>query len=114
MTLTDVPEVVVDPSGGYKFIVAKLTDSNGKEKLVVRAMEEHCDYHDDILNWLKREVSSSGLKTFCIGGGRIEVSPDEKIIRIWGESGAFGKEPNREETVRMLQAAFPEFQVTAS
>lgn len=113
MTLTDVPEVVVDPSGGYKFIVAKLIDDNGGEKLVVRAKEEHCDYHDDLLSWLRREVSSSGLKAFCIGGGRIKVSSDEKTIRIWNKSGAFGKEPDRERTVRMLQAAFPEFNVTA-
>lgn len=68
MTINEVPEVVVDPSGGYKFIVAKLVDGNGGEKLVVRAKEEHCNYHDDILDWLKSEVVSSGLKAFCIGG----------------------------------------------
>src|SRR3989344_9469977 len=110
MTLNDVQEVVIDPSGGYKFIVAKLTDSNGGEKLVVRA-QENCGYHNDILNLLRHEVRPSGLNARCIGGGRIEINPEAKTIRIWSKRGGFGAEPDRQETVRMLQAAFPEFQV---
>ena len=68
MTINDVPEVVVDPSGGHKFIVAKLTDDNGGEKLVVRAHEK-CDYHDDILDLLKDEVRPINLRARCIEGG---------------------------------------------
>lgn len=112
MTLADVPEVVVDPSGGYKFIVAKLTDNNGEEKLVVRANKD-CNYHNHILEMLCREVQQNGLKTYCIGGGQIQVNPEAKTIFIWDDSSAFGKEPDRQETVRMLQKEFPESQIIA-
>jgi len=111
MTINEVPEVVIDPAEGYKFIVAELTDGNGGKRLVVRANQD-CHMHRDILALLRREVRPSGLDAHCTGGGRIEIKPAEKTIRIWASSGDFGEEDDRKETVRMLQAAFPEFQVT--
>lgn len=111
MCLDTLQEVVIDPSDGYKFIVANVTDGNGGTKMVVRANQD-CKYHRDILAILRREVRPFGLDARCIGGGRIEITPEAKTIRIWDDSGDFGKEPNRQQTVRMLQAAFPEFQVS--
>lgn len=111
MTITDVREVVIDPAEGYKFIVAQLTDGNGGKRLVVRANQD-CSYHRDILALLRREVRPHGLDAHCTGGGRIEINPTEKTIRIWDSSGDFGEEDDRKETVRMLQVAFPDYQVT--
>ncbi len=68
MTINDVPEVVIDPSDGYKFIVGQLTDGNGGKRLVVRANQD-CSMHYKILAMLAREVQSSGLRANCIGGG---------------------------------------------
>ena len=106
-----VADVKIDERGGYKFIVARVTDGKGGEKLVVRA-EASCAYHRDILAILRQEVRSVGLNAECVGGGRISISPERKSISISGSSGDFGVEPNRYNTVRMLQVAFPEFRVT--
>lgn len=110
MSIANVKDVVIDAKDGYKFIVAELSDGSGSKKLVVRADQER-DYHDDILKALKREVEPCGLRARCIGGGRIAVNPTAKTICIWGDSGAFGEEPDREQTLRMLQAAFLDYEV---
>ncbi len=110
MTPKDVEEVVVDHCGSYKFIVAEVTDENGRMKLVVRANQE-CEYHMNILTMLREEVRPSGFNARCIGGGRIKINRNKKTICIWDYSVGFGKEPDRRQTVRMLQAAFPNFQV---
>src|SRR3989344_6214125 len=111
MDINSVQEVVIDPAEGYKFIVAQLTDGNSGKRLVIRANQD-CSFHRDILALLRQEVRPSGLDAHCTGGGRIEINPAEKTIRIWDSSGDFGVEDDRKETVRMLQAAFPAFQVT--
>ncbi|MCI0533579.1 hypothetical protein L0Y49_05175 [bacterium] len=108
--LQNVPTVSIDPSGGYKFIVAKITDGSGGQKLVIRANGQ-CDYHRDILEDLRDQIN--GLNASCIGWGRIEHDPDAKTIKIWDSSGDFGGyEPDRDETVRMLQEAYPDYEVT--
>ena len=111
MTLETLQEVIVDSQDGYKFIVANVTDGNGGTRMVIRANQD-CDYHQDILALLRREVRPHGLDAHCTGGGRIEINPAEKTIRIWDYSENFGEENDRKETVRMLQAAFPDVQVS--
>lgn len=110
MTIDELPEVVIDAFGGRKFIIAQLGDAADNKRLVVRANQE-CNYHDDILKLLRQEVRPYGLNAHCIGGGRIEINPETTTIRIWGKSVIFGLEPDRKETVRMLQAAFPDFRI---
>ncbi len=69
MTINDVPEVSVDHRYGYKFIVVKLTDGTGGERVVLRVRNHDYKFHREILAELKREVGPSGLTAFCIGGG---------------------------------------------
>ena len=114
MTINEVLEVVVDPENSHKFIVAELSDGNGGKRLVVRAPKYvRYELHADILEFLQKEVGSSGLKARCIGGGVISINTEKKTIKIWDDSGEFGEEPDRQETIRMLQVAFPEFSVTS-
>lgn len=110
MTIHEVAEVVIDRTGGYKFIVAEVTDGV-TSRLVVRA-QENCSYHRDILDVLQRNLRANGMTACCIGGGRIAIDPGAMTINIWSSSGDFGVEPNRVETVRMLQSAYPEWKVT--
>ena len=111
MVLTDVSEVVIDLYEGNKFIVAMLIDTNGEERLVVRA-NARCVNHSHIHDLLLEEVRPNGLRAALLGGGSIQVNHKAKTIRIWGKSGDFGQEPDRQQTVAMLQKAFPDFQVT--
>ena len=113
MNINDVKEVVVamDKRSDFKFIVAELTDGSGGKRLVVRANANY-SHHESILLALQKEVTSSDLNADCVGGGWIRIVHAVKTISICGKSGDFGEEPDRQQTVRMLQAAFPEFQVT--
>ena len=110
MTINEVVEVVIDSTGGYKFIVAEVTDGVTK-RLVVRA-QENCSYHRDILDVLRMDLRANRMTARCIGGGHIAIDPVAMTINIWSSSGDFGVEPDRADTVRMLQAAYPEWKVT--
>lgn len=105
--LLQLPTVLIDESGGYKFIVA-IVKIGDKSKMVIRA-DATCDYHRDILRQLSFEIS--GGKACCIGGGNINIDPGNKVIKIWGSSGDFGVEPDRSETIRLLREAFPDFNI---
>lgn len=69
MNLDEVSRVTVDHKYGHKFIVARLTDGSGRERIVVRARNEDFKYHVDILSLLKREVATGGINVQCVGGG---------------------------------------------
>ncbi len=76
---------------------------------MVRA-DKSCRYHKEILEKVRTET---GLHARCLGGGRIAIDPDAKTIRIGDYSSDFGKEPDRQLTVKMLQEAFPGWTVIA-
>jgi len=105
--LSQLPIVLIDERGGYKFIVAVVNDGE-TSKMVVRA-DASCEFHRDILRKLRFEAP--GINAQCVGGGRINIDPIGKVIDIWSSSGDFGIEPNRAETVRLLSEAFPGFDV---
>jgi len=115
MYLDALQEVAIDPRDGYKFIVAIVSDGNGNARKVVRANQD-CVLHHEIYALLRQEVKSldPNARCSCIGGGRIEIDLDVRTIKLWADSGEFGKEPDRQETVRILSGAFPEFQVTGT
>ena len=107
--LSQLPVVIIDEVEGYKFIVA-IVSMGEISKMVIRA-NQHCEFHRDILKNLGFKIP--GLIARCIGGGRINVDPVNKIIKIWGSSGDFGVEPNRAETARLLQEAFSDFNISS-
>lgn len=112
--LEDVPEVKTDFSaeGGYtKFIVATVTDSNGNEKIVIRCTGKY-ESHINILQELQAEVGPVGLSASCIGGGWYILNEERKTLLLYGDSGQFNRELDRERTVLMIQGALPEFIVT--
>jgi len=109
--LDEIPTVVIDEIGGYKFILARVSDGAGNEKLVVRACDKpELDYHWKLVRALAHE--SKVLYVECLGGGRISVDPTKKTIRLWDSSGDYGLEP-RQETVKLLKTEFPDFEVIA-
>lgn len=109
--LESIPDVFIDTSGGEKFIVAEVR-INDIKKLVIRALNK-CKYHFDIETKLRAEVRPLGLMAWCVGGGKYRIDNDLKTLLIWSESGEFGREPDRNKTVEMLQRAFPEFTIIA-
>jgi hypothetical protein len=110
MLLADVPQVGVDYTLGYKFIVVEVADSSGNKKTIVRVKNQNYEYHKDILVSLKGELEVRGFTCRCLGGGMIKINLREKTFWIGGSSGDYGTEPNRNETLLLLQAEFPDFQ----
>jgi hypothetical protein len=80
-------------------------------KIIVRGGDIH-QYHHELEKSLKQEVLEFGMKANCIGGGKYRVNLEEKTVYVWDQSGEFGKEPNRNETLRLFREAFPGFEVS--
>lgn len=95
----------------HKFIVAKVTDSKGNMKRVVRASNKGKGYgHYQIFYALQQEVMSSGLTVECIGGGTLDTD-SKSWISIYGSSESYGREPDRKQTVCILKKEYPNFKV---
>ncbi|XP_044757229.1 14 kDa phosphohistidine phosphatase-like [Coccinella septempunctata] len=116
--IPQVPDVDIDESGVFKYILVKLK-SSGEEKLIVRGYGE-CPYHADIddklsdqLKKLKTGGAIVDCETEVLGGGRIEHTPEKKYIKVYGYSQGFGK-ANHEDTVKILKTKYPEYNITWS
>ena len=108
MELNEIPDVLIDAMGGYKFILVKVFNSSGS-KLVVRANKDK-SFHKYILAELRDQIGTN--QASCLGGGQICHYPTAKKIRIFGSSGDYGCE-DRAETVRLLKIAYPDYEVVA-
>ncbi|KHJ84150.1 Janus/Ocnus family protein [Oesophagostomum dentatum] len=85
MPLADVPDVDIDPSGTFKYILIKCTDNSTKEeKHIVRGYYK-CHFHADVLK-VAREAVGSAFKLKCVGGGRIKHDNAAKDILVYGYS----------------------------
>ncbi|KAK5973084.1 Phosphohistidine phosphatase [Trichostrongylus colubriformis] len=85
MPLSDIPDVDIDPSGTFKYILIKCSDKSSNEsKNIVRGYYK-CTFHVDILR-TAREDAGSSYKLKCIGGGRIRHDDNAKEILVYGYS----------------------------
>ncbi|VDL79372.1 unnamed protein product [Nippostrongylus brasiliensis] len=85
MPLSDIPDVDIDPSGTFKYILIKCTDkTTNEEKQIVRGYYK-CTFHADILS-VAREAAGPNYKLKCLGGGRIRHEDDAKEILVYGYS----------------------------
>jgi|SRR3989338_2917486 len=110
MLLDEVPVVALELGGHRKFIVARLTDAGGREKIVFRAQRK-VSVHIDLVRDLEDEVEGSQIRVRCIGGGIMFSSAEENIISLAGYSQKYDREPDRASTVAMLKEAYPGFTV---
>lgn len=112
MTLDDIPEFVFSSDEDGKFIVVKLK-SEESTKLIVRTGDRHM-YHREILSKLPKEWEDNGILLCCIGGGKISININQKSILLWDYSYKYSKEPDRQETIRLIQSVYPDFKVQES
>lgn len=95
--------VDLDPEAS-KFIVAMIGD-----QMVLRAYAGfEFEYHMDHLSELQKEFPEAK----CLGGGEIKLNHYHKSVKVSGQSVSYGKEPDRKETVRLIQEEYPDFLVT--
>lgn len=112
MPLSDIPDVDIDPSGTFKYILIKCVDkSSNEEKYIVRGYYK-CNFHADILA-VAREDAGSAYKLKCVGGGRIRHEDDAKEILVYGYSQGYGK-ADHSITVDILKKRYPDYKITFS
>ncbi|XGW23528.1 hypothetical protein V3C99_005619, partial [Haemonchus contortus] len=105
MPLSDIPDVDIDPSGTFKYILIKCTDKSSNEtKKIVRGYYK-CHFHVDILR-AAREDAGPSYKLSCVGGGRIRHDDDAKEILVYGYSHGFGR-ADHSVTVDILKRRYP-------
>ena len=73
-----------------------------KDHLVI-VFDESASFHKDIA--LRYRLRARG-------GGWLELNSSKRRIRLWGRSLAYGREPDRDLTRRVLSIAFPDFSCT--
>ncbi|KAJ8038480.1 14 kDa phosphohistidine phosphatase [Holothuria leucospilota] len=103
-TIDSIPLVDIDPSGRFKYVLIK-AKSGSREKMFVRGFSwgsYHADIYEDF------ESKHRGLDLECLGGGRIEHSPESKKILVYGYSMGFGR-ADHSITVSLLKERYPSY-----
>lgn len=110
--ISRVPDAKINSKGESKYILCEIFDKKDK-KIVVRA-DESAEFHTDILMPLKEDMARIGLEVRCsgdeLGGGKIYVNPENKVIFLWGKSNALGQ-ANHEMTAKIIKKSFPDFKI---
>ncbi|XP_073242925.1 14 kDa phosphohistidine phosphatase-like [Porites lutea] len=107
--LESVADVEIDATGRFKYILIKVIDDSGGGvyKYVVRGFD-WADYHADIYDRVEKDIKRMGLKSDCVGGGRIQHNKSEKKILVYGYSMGFGR-ADHSITVDKLKKAYPDY-----
>ncbi|EFJ21575.1 hypothetical protein SELMODRAFT_107276, partial [Selaginella moellendorffii] len=79
---------------------------------VVRGNKE-LPFHTDILEAFQKEVAPLGLQVEAMGGGKMEHSPEQQVIHVFGVSQAFGP-ANHKLTSSILCQSFPLYKIFIS
>jgi len=121
MDLSEFREVdlwVRGEKGSTRFIVADVSDGEGGKKRVIRGQAFH-NKHREIVEYLQGEAVSAGTPrgvvrnaVACCGGGFLELDSVAKTITLWGRSQNYGKEPDRQETIYILERKYSDYRVT--
>lgn len=103
-TISSLPVVDIDPSGVFKYVLIKAKQGS-VEKVFVRGYSWG-SYHADIFEDF--ESKNKALSLSCLGGGRINHSPENKSILVYGYSMGFGR-ADHSLTVGLLKAKYPDY-----
>ncbi|CAM6092596.1 unnamed protein product [Calypogeia fissa] len=108
---SDVPTVDID-EGSFKYVLMRMSDQEGNQKLVVRGTKAFA-YHTDILGASSTELKPLGLEVEQLGGGRMEHQPTTCTLHVFSSSQAFGQ-ADHTVTSALLRQSFPLHTITIS
>ncbi|XP_059197370.1 si:dkey-51e6.1 [Centropristis striata] len=112
-TLAKIPVVEIDPEGTFKYILVRVKVKDGDaHKDIVRGTKS-AEYHNHIFEKVNPAMEALGMECKCLGGGKIEHNSQEKKLRVFGESTAFGK-ADHSVSVEKLKSAFSDYEITCS
>ncbi|MED6262820.1 hypothetical protein ATANTOWER_026633 [Ataeniobius toweri] len=111
--LAKIPDVEIDPDGTFKYILLRVKVKDGDaQKDVVRGTKS-AEYHNHIFEKVNPALEALGMECKCLGGGKIEHNKEDRKIRVFGESTAFGK-ADHSVSVEKLKTVFSDYEVTWS
>ncbi|GAA6221509.1 14 kDa phosphohistidine phosphatase-like [Lates japonicus] len=111
--LAKIPDVEIDPEGTFKYILVRVKVKDGDvHKDIVRGTKS-AEYHNHIFEKVNPAMEALGMECKCLGGGKIEHNSQEKKLRVFGESTAFGK-ADHSVSVEKLKTAFSNYEITCS
>ncbi|KAM6431538.1 14 kDa phosphohistidine phosphatase [Liasis olivaceus] len=109
--LGGVPDAVIDPDGVFKYVLIRVEpQGGGPGKDVVRG-HAWAEYHADLYEKAAEELGRRGLRSRCLGGGRISHQSAAGRIHVYGYSVGFGRAQHA-VAAEKLKAAFPGYEVT--
>ncbi|XP_060889153.1 si:dkey-51e6.1 [Labrus mixtus] len=111
--LAKIPDVEIDPEGTFKYILVRVKVKDGDvHKDIVRGTKS-AEYHNHIFEKVNPAMEALGMECKCLGGGKIEHNNQDKKLRVFGESTAFGK-ADHSVSVEKLKSAFSDYEITWS
>uniref|UniRef100_A0A674PCW2 14 kDa phosphohistidine phosphatase n=3 Tax=Takifugu TaxID=31032 RepID=A0A674PCW2_TAKRU len=109
--LAKIPDVEIDADGTFKYILVRVKVKDGSlGKDIVRGTKS-AQYHNHIFDKISPEMEALGLECECLGGGKIEHNSQDKKMRVFGESTAFGK-ADHSVSAEKLKPVFSGYEIT--
>ncbi|KAG6541224.1 hypothetical protein Mapa_017385 [Marchantia paleacea] len=101
---SEVPTVDID-EGTFKYVLINIEDDQGHQKLLVRGRKA-LPYHSDIFEETRKLLKKLGLnlQVSQLGGGRIDHNPDQRTLRVYSSSQAFGQADHTVTSALLRQA----------
>lgn len=109
--LESIPDVIID-NGTFKYVLIALESESGIGKSIVRGSSE-AEYHADVYERYSPSIEALGFDTRPLGGGRIAHNPEQKTLKVYGYSVAYGK-ADHTVTEKILRIKYPDYHITTS
>lgn len=109
--LDSIPDVIID-DGTFKYVLIGLESESGVGKSIVRGTAE-AEYHADIYERYSPSIEALGFDTRPLGGGRIAHNSEQKTLKVYGYSVAYGR-ADHSITKKILGEKYPAYQITTS
>ncbi|MCQ2815664.1 MAG: hypothetical protein MJ252_00210 [archaeon] len=108
--LDSIPIASIDPEGTFKYVQISCYG-----KTYIRGRKK-CKFHKGVYKTFLAELNAinmGNLPTKVLGGGRIDIKPNEKTIFVYGYSNAYGRyQGQHAKTCELLKTVYPDYNIS--
>ena len=109
--INNITDCVLSENGVFKYIQIKLSNKE-ENKIVVRGWDD-LEYHKENYDRFKEKEDLFGFTTKAIGGGRVDINKEKKIINVYGYSQSYGR-CDHSLTCEIIKTQFPDYKTSWS